>query len=449
MNLILITIDCLRADHISCIGYNRNTTPFIDSLAKNGLLFKEVIVNGAGTFASFTSLFTSTYPFMRGGFERLNRKTIAEVLKKKGYTTAGINDNGYLSPYFGFNRGFDYFNCLSVQNRRSHRAIDILKKIISDLAMGFGSDWSMNGRIVTKLALDWITENKSDDFFLWIHYMDVHGPHYAPRTYYSKIGIKPPIIFDLYRLNRKLKENPSELYKAGIINKKDIELLKNTYDAEIRYVDECIYRLYKELKFLNLLDKTIILITSDHGEEFFEHGDYHSNTNLYDEMIRVPLVVFGPNIPIRIVSSQVRQIDIAPTILDLLGEGEEEEFIGKSLVNGNPKREYIITEAAYYEISGGRSDKLLKIDFKLRKTSIRAEINGQKWKYIYCTKSKREELYNLTKDPSENLNLINDESDEVCRILETMRCILKNHLRHEEEERQLKINIRRFVKKWK
>jgi len=445
MNVILVTIDCLRADHLSCMGYIRNTSPFIDTLAKEGMVFSEAIVNGAGTFASFTALLTSTYPFMRGGFEKLNRKTIAEVLKKRGYRTAGFNDNGFLSPYFGFDRGFDYFNCLSVQQKKTQigKLLDKFRKVVGDIAqMTFGSDCNMNGKTVTKLVLDWLKENYKYDFFLWIHYMDVHGPHYAPRSYYTKIGVKPPSLIELYKLNRKLGNNPSELYKKGEISNKDIELLKNTYDAEIRYVDDCVSKLFNTLDSLGIKKKTTLIIAGDHGEEFFEHGGYHSNLNLYDEMIRIPLIIYGPNVPKKRVNTQVRQIDIAPTILKILNEDCEIDFLGKDLID-NAGSKYVITEAAYYSISGDRSGKIVDIDFSLRKTSIRAEINGQKWKYIYCMKHKVEEFYNLTKDPLERNNLIKSKKNTIAKeILEELENILMLHLKREEEEKRLKTKLK-------
>ena len=345
MNLILITVDCLRADHLSFMGYTRETSPFIDSLAKNGMTFTEAIVNGAGTFASFTALMSSTYPFM-GNFERLNRRTIAEVLSERGYLTAGFNDNGFLSPYFGFDRGFNHFNCLSVQQKKGRLG---KFKFFLDKARRVLGRYSMNGQTITKLVVDWLKENYKQDFFLWIHYMDVHGPHYAPKSYYTKINVKPPSPRELISLNKKLSR-AEEFYKKGLISSQDVELLKATYDAEIRYVDDCIKILFNTLEKLGIKNKTAVIITGDHGEEFFEHGGYHSNLNLYDEMIRVPLIVYGPKIPKKQINRQVEQIDIAPTILGILGEEPDINFIGKDLTN-NPGSKYVITEAAYY--SGG------------------------------------------------------------------------------------------------
>jgi len=415
----------------SIIWYRRMTSPFLDGIAERGLVFRECIVNGAGTFASFTALMTSSYPFMNGTFERINRVTLAEVLNRNGFYTIGINDNAFLSPYFGFDRGFDEYICL-VERRRIR---DLIGRLVQ---LKLGGDLGMSGKVITKIAVKALRRFRGVDVFMWIHYMDVHGPHYAPKWCYKSVGDYVPKFRELLRLNRKLSRAES-LYKEGKIGSRDVELLKLTYDAEIRYVDRCIQTLFEEVKRLGLLKDTYFVITGDHGEEFFEHGGYHSNLNLYEEMIRVPLIIYGPDIPAKVVSGQVRHIDIAPTILEIAGV-KYSGFIGKSLLGEDCTSPIAITEAAYYRVG----KRIVEMSFWDRKTSIRLSNGSRRLKYISCMKTGKEELYDLNIDPGERVNLAGD--DRYAEDIEEFRRILKRHLESERERACIKRLVRRIRK---
>ena len=455
MNVVLITVDCLRATRLSCMGYERQTSPFMDSLAQKGMLFTQAIINGVGTFASFPALMTSTHPFMHGGYEKINRKTIAEGLQERGYVTAGFNDNGFLSPYFGYDRGFDYFDCLSFRKEKtlSSTIIDAGKRIASKNAhilkfaamiySALPKSRSMGGESINSEVLSWLRKNYATKFFLWIHYMDVHGTHYAPKEYFRKIGLQSPSLKESISLNGKLASNASKLYKDGNISEREIELLKATYDAEVRYVDDCIRDIFDGLVSLGIDKDTVIIITADHGEEFFEHGNYHSHENFYDEMLRVPLIIYGAGIPCKRVDRQIQEIDIAPTALDLLNEGREEGFVGKSLLANNVGSEYVISEVAPAYISGSVAQKLVNIDFSLRKGAIRFEGETGKWKYINCTRENKEELYNLSEDPVEKNNLLG-RSEEADEILRQLKQRLTAHIKMEEEQKRIKDMIKKL-----
>jgi arylsulfatase A-like enzyme len=458
MNIFLITIDCLRADHLSCLGYHRQTSPFIDSLAEKGMLFTQAIINGVGTVSSFPALMTSTYPFMHGGYERVNRKTIAEVLRKRGYATAGFNDNAFLSPYFGYDRGFSHFDYMGKRRgetlvmKLARKAYKIVGKSrsVSDFVrktrhyLFLRKSPKMEGANLNRRVFSWLEANYTDDFFIWIHYMDVHGAHYAPQEYFRKIGLQPPSQRELISLNRKLGRGSSRLYKEGKISEREIELLRSTYDAEIRYVDDRVKEISSKLVSLGIDKKTAMVITADHGEGFFEHGDYHSAENFYDEMLRVPLVIYSPAISPKKIDEQVESIDIAPTLLDLIGEKGEDTFLGRSLLSDNAGGKYVISEAAYDYVKSSGTRKIVKIDFNLRKTSIRSDKGDSKWKYIHSTTENKEELYDLTSDPFEENNLINRNDREVEDILAECRGRLRAHFRLEEEQRRVQQTIKRL-----
>ena len=458
MNILLITVDCLRADHLSCMGYHRQTSPFIDSLAEKGMLFTQAIINGVGTFSSFPALMTSTYPFMYGGYERINRKTIAEILQKRGYVTAAFNDNSFLSPYFGYDRGFNHFDCMGIRRgetfvkklaRKLYEAVSVSKSL-SEFAWKMHHYlflWKrpkMGGASINKRVFSWLEENYADNFFLWIHYMDAHGNHYAPQEYFRKIGLQPPSQKELINLNRKLGRSASRLYKEGKISEREIELLRATYDAEVRYVDDCIKEMLNKLASLGIEKNTATIITADHGEGFFEHGDYHSAENFYDEMLRVPLIIYSPDIAPKGIDEQVESMDIAPTILDLIGEKGEDAFVGKSLLHDNAGGKYVISEAAHDYLKTSGTQKIVKIDFNLRKTSIRFEKGNSKWKYISSTKENKEELYDLKCDPFEKNNLIGRKDGKIEVILGEFRERLQAHFKLEKEQRRVKQKIKRL-----
>jgi len=276
-NIVLITIDTLRADHLPCYGYMRNTSPTIEKIAKTGIIFKNVIAPSSWTAPSMASLFTSVYPINHGvihGFVKDDQvykqevfsdelTTLAEILKTQGYTTFGVASNHHLSERFGFARGFDHFKYLP----------------------------NLTAEHVNNVLFSWKNKIKqSDKYFLWAHYFDPHNPYtprdpwvtqYTPDTLTKKIKLFDKTWGELSRHIAKLKEYPQALSN-----------LVAHYDSEINYVDFHIGKLMHEFE----LDKnTLIIITSDHGEEFLEHDYLFHAARLYKESIDIPLIVKLPN----------------------------------------------------------------------------------------------------------------------------------------------------------
>lgn len=379
LNVILITIDSLRPDHLGCYGYKRNTSPIIDKLAKESVLFSQAIVQGHRTPLSLPSLHTSTYPRTHGvyreGFKiSPSLPTLAEILKKNGYWTKAIcffEDN-----ITGLERGFDVFTG------------------------GAKTD------LITKTAISWLEKNQNNKFFLWIHYLDPHSPYLPPAPYNSmflKFGSK----------NMPISNNPLDGYKAIPVyvaenNITDIDYYISQYDGEIRFVDEQLGILLQRIKELNLDKNSILILTADHGESMGEHNDYFMHGNLYDEIIKVPLFVKCEKIIPRakIISHQVQLIDIAPTILNALSISKPKSMQGSSLLPLILKNKRHPSFFAFTELAA--SYKKIK---ELSKESVRTN----EWKLIY-TKDIRNnnelyELYNLNLDPGENDNLIEKETN--------------------------------------
>ena len=280
MNVILITVDCLRADKLSCMGYSRNTTPFIDKLVNQGYLFKEAIINGVGSYASFISLFSSSHPFMYGNYNNLrDRPTLASILKQNKIKTAGFNDNPWLARKFGFDKGFETYSWMDMldnniifKNKKLIQGKNSLARLIR-YAEGMNKiiNENMEGDNINTRVFKWLSKNYKNNFFLWIHYMDVHSPYYSTKESFNNIDIKCPNLLEILRLNYEITQ------KRG---NNQIMLLHKIYDAQVRYMDDKIQEIYKFLEFFNIKDKTYTIITGDHGEELFEHGGYHRHTCL-------------------------------------------------------------------------------------------------------------------------------------------------------------------------
>ncbi|MFH1789239.1 MAG: sulfatase [Candidatus Altiarchaeota archaeon] len=310
-NVVLISLDTLRADHLSSYGYPLNTSPHIDDLAAKGILFENAISQASWTMPSHAALFTSLYPsdmelfyFPYPGLISDNVTVLTELLKAEGYATAGFHGGSFLSEGFGFSQGFD------VYKSNGPRMEDNTRDIYS-----------------------WLSENHDKKFFLFLHNFNVHGPYTPPKTYtryftnYSTPTDLKSHIIDVQRLYDEKGGIPPE-------NKSSLDYIISQYDGEIAYVDHLLGQFIGELVRYGLLNNTLIIVTSDHGEEFLEHGHFDHVRTLYDELVRVPLIVWAPTLPEgRRVSKQVMLVDVMPTVLDLLGIKYSGDVRGLSLVS--------------------------------------------------------------------------------------------------------------------
>jgi arylsulfatase A-like enzyme len=308
--VILLSIDTLRADHVGCYGYAYPTTPAIDGLCQDGLVFDEAISHAPSTLASHASILTSLVPQHHGAsFARLRALppealALAEVLKPRGYRTASFNEGGQLSAEFGVAQGFDEY--------RSYRKTRFAQ-VLAD-------------------ASAWLERAPREPFFLFLHTYGPHAgyfpdPRHLPLFEEDYAGPLPD------RIGQKLlnRVNRHELQLSSA----DERHIVAAYDAEIRTADELLKGFLAKLRSLSLYDGTVIAVTSDHGDELGERGRYgvHAHT-LFDELLRVPLVVkladrrrAGSRIP-----GPVRSIDIAPTLLGAVGVPRPAEFEGRDLL---------------------------------------------------------------------------------------------------------------------
>ena len=398
-NTLLIVIDALRADHVTYAGDELDSlTPNLLSLAQECVVFKNCLAQGISTAPSMTSLLTSTYPLDYGGHWYLvdSRKTIAEMLRENGYDTAAIHSNPNVSRIRNFHKGFDkfdesllpgYFGWLL--DRLPARFLQLGNKFFRMLQrQPYLPAHDLNQKI-----LRWI-EQASSPFFVWTQYMDVHGPYLSHRGNPYLDKLRAEILY------QKAMKNP------GGITPKEKETLRESYKAEVRYVDQQLGALVNELKRSGMWDEMLVIVTADHGDEFGEHGLFGHKNNPHEELVKVPLLIKFPisfnSKPGTFVEQPVRLLDLLPTILDVNGlvpeESIQRQIEGQSLVplaqtEGATTKflNYVIIEK---EVKG--SDKL------------RIGIRTEEWKFIFDGENQVQELYHLAKDPNEQHNVFWD-----------------------------------------
>ena len=382
-NVILLTIDALRKDSLGCYGNKSGLTPFIDSLQDKSIVFTNAQSIGPYTEASFRGILTSSYYLEYGREKKLSseRTLISEVLKQSGITTAAFHSNPYLSAYFGWNRGWDVF-------------YDFMDVEVSDEVP------YVTGNDLNKKVREWLSSYTRDrnykPFFLWVHYMDVHEP-YMPKQKYVDI-VDPSIKLsrkEMYCLFRDV------VLKRDVSDESKVKLLKKLYDAEVRETDDYIREFFGILEKLNLLQDSVIIITSDHGDEFNEHGGLSHDGKMYSELIDIPLIIYDPNRTRgEVCDTLVSNVDIPPTIAYLFGLGKVEKFEGISLL---PIEEYPKKGCFGEAISkmGPGEKETDKPIYYYRENNL---------KIIYRESDDSWEMYDLEKDPRELNNIINISS---------------------------------------
>jgi len=421
-NLVLVNIDTLRADHLGCYGYERDTSPFLDSLCRNGVVFERANSNSSYTRESVTALFTGRLPSSSGstGWNAVpvrDTPTLAERLDAAGYATA-LFSNTVMLRRPGFDRGFDTARHLSRK-------------------------WNSSGEEgrLSDQVLDHVARRGARPFFIYVHYLDPHAPYQPRADALAALGAQPhdaPVA--LYEdVAPELAKLRSRGFGPGDPRFDDMVA---RYDAEIRSTDSALRALVEGLERHSVLDQTLIIITADHGEEFLEHDYIEHGWTLYDEVIRVPLLFHAPGAlkPAR-TRIGASHVDIVPTVLDLLGvEAPLEPTDGRRL----------FTRGADGLIPTDE-DRAQIAELVLPKRQIvRAVVDG-KWKYITTHRSVppdrrsehdgeaaaagpavswgpvvREELYDLDRDPEERRNLlIAGDEPEAARV----RDRLGDHLR--------------------
>jgi arylsulfatase A-like enzyme/glycosyltransferase involved in cell wall biosynthesis len=388
-NVLIITLDAVRADHMGFMGHKTVKTPCMDRLAGEGVVFRNHFAQSHITIPSHMSMLTSKFPRTIRTLDNYQYnlppiETIASRLEKAGFRTSAIVSTALLNPQWchGIERGFtDYFPVLGME-RAASQGLNILG--------------------------DWITDNSDRPFFSWIHLFDAHFPYQAPKPF-----------FGMYTGNAREKvelgsvhlhaQTEAWLKQKGIT---DLSLPAAEYGAEITYLDSELGRLFRKMEALGVLDNTLIMITSDHGEYLGERGNYFCHVGLHDETMRIPLLMRLPgSLPAgRVVDGMTMNLDLAPTALEVLGLSAD-DMEGKSLlplVEGKTEdvHEYVVDEGAH---------------------GAQIAMRTKKWKYIktledvsYSANFQRKkgevELFDLENDPAEEKNVAKENPETAARF---------------------------------
>jgi arylsulfatase A-like enzyme len=399
-NIILISVDTLRADHLSGYGYNRKTSPFLDSFVKKGVRFINAYSQSSWTLPSHMSLFTSTYPRTHGvenDDAALNYSipTLTEVLQKNGYDTYAFVSWVYLKSRYGFSRGFkEFYELLPPKNLRDPT-----------------THYSVKAGTFSKNVISWAQEKEiRKPFFLFLHLFDPHLSYEPPLEYARQFdpNLKDIEMGSYDYLSKYIlglqKRKPQR------ISASELAQAIALYDGEIRYVDTELEALFKKLSILGMLDNTMIVFTSDHGEELDDHRSMEGHQwTLYDEVLRIPLTIVFPDLKPQeeTVKEIVQSIDTAPTILDVAGIKAPETFEGRSLLPliSNLKK-------------GGPKNWDGFVYSRNRRFNERSSIRTSHYKLIETTGRNPAifknpvliELYDLQKDPKERFNIYKPDS---------------------------------------
>jgi len=377
VNLILITVDTLRADHLGCYGYPFGKTPNLDRLAREGVLFSDMFASVPLTLPSHTTFLTGLFPSRHGvhdnGAYRLaeDKTTIAEYLVEAGYRTAGFVSSFQLEKKYGLVQGFDEYDDKMPENfeifdprvKRGPKA-DVIRKTSNQ----------RRADEITALTKEWLARGGSEPFFLWLHYFDPHEIYDPPPPYDRMF---PSLAF------------PDSLY-----------------DGEITYLDHHIGELVRLLETHGMWDRTVVLMSADHGEGLGEHKEMYHDTFIYDSTLRIPFLMFGGGLPEEwrgLVTEPVRSIDVVPTFLEFAGVDPASDVQGTSLVpfiHGGENSDDWFTYCESHSPTHNLCTKL-------------AGIRTKEWKYI---EAPRPELYRVSEDPGETRNLIDRYTDKA-RVL--------------------------------
>ncbi len=323
-NVLLISLDTLRADHLGAYGYPRPTSPNIDRFARESVLFENNINTGGGTLPVHVSMFTSLPPLVHGIYStngralEPSRTTLAEQLRQVGYHTRGYTGGGFVRASFGLGHGFESF-------------------------YDEGGDFE----VIMPMFGSWLESYTGGKFFLFLHTYDIHSdwkklPYDAPGGYNSLFTRDYHGSFDGCRSGRcasdllsylNLEVTTGKIQPDQVLSPTDLAYIVGLYDGGIAYVDDEIGKLFARLKRLGLYDKTLIVLTADHGEEFMEHNLLLHDQN-YEEEARVPLIVRFPHGAFagRRIAEQVSTLEVMPTILDVLDVQPNDEVQGKSVM---------------------------------------------------------------------------------------------------------------------
>jgi len=418
-NILLITLDTVRSDALGCYG-SQTATPTMDHIASTGVVFDQAITNGSYTKSAFPPILSSTYASQYGGpFQDASqrRPMLARVLKEAGYQTGGFTANPLLAEELGYDEGFDgYREPVPPEERRWWLKLKGAQAVLRNQPLnGLLTRLGLNtlpnpvyvsGEVITDLAVSWVKQCTSP-FFLWLHYMDAHWPYHAMESLQDGAS-RAKAWQDLHKVWVSRGKHPGD---------ETVARMRGLYAAGVERLDHQVDRLIRALGGWKALRDTIVVLTADHGEAFWEHGHWQHGAvyAFQEEILRVPLIVKAPDLPESVRSRDlVSLIDLAPTLLDLAGIEAPAKMEGRSLrpvmENGSPGSSLVISEM---------------VDLNWYCVALRSE----RYKYVYDERRPTfRQLFDLRQDPGEKQDLFGQRPGEEAEF--------ENHLqRHLERVR--------------
>ena len=400
--VVLITIDALRIDAVGPGEAGESITPVIDALADSSLVFSQARTPAPWTLASFGSMMTG-FPVSVHRARKFKSKvpeqlpTLAEHMSGAGFRTAGAGVNVYLKPETGLSRGFDEYYFFVHEWFKGRKKKPPLQDWLEPEYRK--KQWYNGTPVLTEFALRWLEKNRDRDFFLWLHYLDPHIPYFPPPSY--RPGGKVP-----EKVDRALHSR-----KQGFKVKRPAQrkLVRKYYQGEVCWVDGEVGRIIDKLESLGIYDDALVILTSDHGEEFWDHGGVDHGHTLYDELLHVPLIV---KLPLTqdgsphhaVIDEYVTTQGLMPLILDACGvDGYDASLDAMSLA----------PQAGIVAGGGGPPTALFASGLVYGKDREAVIFDG--WKYIRVIETGKDELYDLRADPDEKKNIAKMMPDIVLR----------------------------------
>jgi arylsulfatase A-like enzyme len=481
-SILLVTVDCLRADHVGFMGYEHPTTPFLDALAHESFVVPNAIAPGVPTYYSVPAIMGSRYPLAFGrdilGLAP-SETTLASVLKSAGYATAAFGaGNPYLSERFGYEQGFDTFRDF-LEDDGNESAVDKsvhstqgwasrLNRSIQKLRPSLGPFGTLYDELyfeycqrVTPLpasldalrrfpaadvivdhACDWLSSHGRTPFFLWLHLMDPHSPYYPKEDVFSMLHRKSVSPQRARYLNSYWNRGDLLSNRFERLRKEIVSL----YDAGIRWVDEQMKRLVEYLRRSGSWDKCIFVLSADHGEEFLDHGSRYHAPQLTEELIHVPLLL---RVPGTVKKEQDRSpfslMHLAPTLLDAASLPIPKEFRGHSCLE-RMRRGQSFDEMAISECVAGCANPFHSEN---RIGPRVLAVRESRYKLVLHFGPQAEDLYDLEADPAEQSPLsVSAEIPVRRRLLEVARQHLHNSSWQRDERMRLQARVRDVQLEW-
>jgi arylsulfatase A-like enzyme len=438
-NVVLVTVDSLRADAVGAYDGDRHT-PVMDALADRGTVFEHAFATGNWTPFSFPSILASRPVFVDTGQIGVDESpTLAETLSADGVATAGFNAaNGFLTSHWGYDDGFDEFEPFvasvgsNIYSRylATHPTVEAWLQLATS-PLRRARSW-LRGETddrpfldtsrmfdVEHAAIDFLEQTESP-FFLWIHYMDTHTPYVPAPRYIREVSS------NLLGTHRMLLAHT----RTGLgweVGERTLADLRTLYQAAARQVDASIGRVLEALSAAGVDDETAVVLAGDHGEEFQEHGHLAHYPKLYDELIRVPLVVDVPGAESRRIDRQVGLDAIPPTVADLMDVDAPPEWEGKTLLPSVLEGDAPVDEPVVSVTVRGEEVTTQPIPRSLADGDLLVSVRDQEWTYVKNVDDGTTELFHRPSDPAQQADRSDTPTDEERRLMAEYDAIVETH----------------------